>query len=165
MLYAEKTIIIHPQLKAKVSPIFHKLDEFLAACLFCRYLTATTIIIPIPICKSLAIIIPISITASQEIFKAKTQARNFEADFSDLTKPTWNHANEGITPNKNAESLKTLLLKNIKPKTLFWKVPPPKQEIYFYELKTATLKNDFNQKNKTCESKARLGFALGLPNY
>ena len=28
--------------------------------------------------------------------------------------------------------------------TLIWKVPPPKQEIYFYELKTATLKNDFN---------------------
>ena len=51
-------------------------------------------------------------------------------------------------PNENAENLKTCLLKNIWPKTLFWKVSPSKQEIYFYELKTATLKNDFNPKTK-----------------
>jgi hypothetical protein len=31
---------------------------------------------------------------------------------------------------------------------IFWKEPPPKQEIYFYELKTAVLKNDFNPKTK-----------------
>jgi len=42
-------------------------------------------------------------------------------------------------------------------------VPSPKQEIYFYELKTAMLKNDFNQK-RNLRIKDVFGFALGLPN-
>jgi len=43
-------------------------------------------------------------------------------------------------------------------------VPLPKQEIYFYELKTAALKKMTSTKRQNLRNKDVFGFALGLPN-
>jgi len=53
--------------------------------------------------------------------QTKTQTKNLEADFSDLTKQTWIYANEKTPPKEKAENLKTCLLKNIDPNRLLEK--------------------------------------------
>jgi hypothetical protein len=70
--------------------------------------------------------------------------------------------NEKAAKRKSRE-LENLLAKKYRPKTLTWKVPSPKRKIYFYELKTAALKNEFNQRQNLW-SKDVFGFALGLAN-
>ena len=59
--------------------------------------------------------------------QTKTPAKNLEADFpaggcaSDSTKPTWTYARKETAANKNAENLKTHLLKNTDQKLYFEK--------------------------------------------
>ena len=79
--------------------------------------------------------------ANQNHCQPNGKPKKIEADFGDWTKPTWTFANAGNTANKNAENLKTCLLRKYWPKLLTWKTPPLKKDLNFWANRKANLVN------------------------